>query len=126
MRDSIPDVDILRRTLDARAGGELLNRLLYWLVTCVANRDIHLVIRKLCAALVAVFKQTEGSWTRCVKHVVICFLSNSVVDYAAVLAHSDVALPLFSLSQQTVLAGLRFGLTLFEEISQLNLESAQK
>lgn len=122
-----PDIDIyLRGTLEPQAGNELLNRLLHWFVTCVANKEISIVVRKLCVALVAIFKQSEGSWTRCIKHIIVCCLSNSVVDYAAVSSYDDVACTPNSMSEQQIVATLDFGLALLEEISQLNLDSAQK
>jgi hypothetical protein len=115
-----------RNTLDSQAAAELLNRLLHWLVQCVSRRDTPIVVRKVCSALVAIFRQTEGSWTRCLDHVIACFIANSVVDHAQVLAQDVASYKFSDLSPQQVAASLWFASALIEDVNQLNPDSVQE
>lgn len=93
---------------------DLLNRLLFWFIQCVNGKDIPIVIRKLCTALVAVFKQTNGEWALCVRHIILCLTNNSLVDYTEAASRTNVRGIVASLSEVQATACLWLGSALVE------------
>ena len=106
-------------SLTSSESRDLLHRLLFWFVRCVNGKDVSLVIRKLCSALVAVFKQTAGEWTLCVKHAVACLVNDRVVDY-------DSMAQINRLSESQATACLWLGSALVEELPKLEATGIER
>lgn len=105
-------------------GKDLLHRLLFWFVRCVNGKDISLVVRKLCSALVALFKQTAGEWALCMKHAIACLVNDLVVDYDSIVAspHSKI----YELVESQTIACLWLGSALVEELSKLEAAGIER
>ena len=116
-----------RHSLDEQSSRELLHTLLSRLLEAVQSGDTSIVIRKLCSSLVAVFVQTGGHWTGCVRHILCCLLLKSVVSQDSVnYSNTDWSnfISGFMSSSQVVTA-LWFATALVEEVGTLSSESSQ-
>ena len=112
-------------TLSPEDAGALRQGLLGWLVRLVQARDGPVVIRKVCAALVAHFLKSGTSWDRCLRHLLCCFAAGRVVgEEEARQFHptNDIFRKLNILELKT---SLWFMITLLEEVGKTSSKASQ-
>ena len=91
----------------------------------MVGSDLPIVIRKLCVALVAVFKQAGGEWNLCIPSVVQSFVAGSPVllpEYH----QKEFASYITCLSEQQTISSLWFAVALIEEVSKVDSTSAKR
>ncbi|MCJ1404831.1 hypothetical protein MMC11_008057 [Xylographa trunciseda] len=104
---------------------KLLETLLSWLIRLVSLNERPLVVRKLGSALVAQFFQPAAQWTRCVRHVICCFYTSSVMLEKDVDSLPPSSSMVQNLNASQVIATLWFATTLVEEAGKLGAETSQ-
>ncbi|MCJ1394195.1 hypothetical protein MMC18_007073 [Xylographa bjoerkii] len=104
---------------------KLLETLLSWLIRLVAAKERPLVVRKLGSALVAHFLQPAAHWTRCVRHVICCFYTTSVLLETEIDKLPPTTNLIQNLNAFQIMATLWFATTLVEEAGKLGSETIQ-
>ena len=112
-----------RDRLSAAQAEEMLQRLLAWLVRCVEAKAGNLVVRKLCAALAAIFVKTRAQWDACVGHVVLCLQAHGPVAKPNVTA--DLAPAISGLEQHQYVAAVWFATIVTEEVASMSSDDAK-
>ena len=83
------------------------------------------MIRKLCSSLVAIFVQSDGHWSHCVRHVLHSFHVNRPLGTTAIENEvgpsADVFIEMISAPQ--LIAAQWFATALLEDVEKMNTES---
>lgn len=116
---------LIRDSLSPDESSSLLDRLLLWLVRLVNSMEKPLVIRKICASLVAYFLRPGVTWEHCVRHLICCFSVGEVVPLQAVSQHPSTAELVINLSQLQLTTALWFSTNLVEEVGKTNIASIE-
>ncbi|KAL8972694.1 MAG: hypothetical protein Q9183_000412, partial [Haloplaca sp. 2 TL-2023] len=86
-----------------------------------------LVVRKLCAALIAYFLRQSVSWSRCVLHVLCCLSQKSAItyDHSLLDPQNQAAMVVPTMGRDQLLTATWFATILVEEVSKTNPYSAK-
>ncbi|KAF2142854.1 uncharacterized protein K452DRAFT_357923 [Aplosporella prunicola CBS 121167] len=106
------------QSLDEDAAGELLLRLINWLVRLVNQGEKDLVTRKLSATLVQYFLCGKSTWTNCIRHLLCSFANGEAVSVADLGQYPDTPQVISSLNATHILPVLWIGETLIQEIKK--------
>jgi hypothetical protein len=115
----------IRDALSPEEASALLDRLLLWLVRSVNSMEKALVVRKICASLVAYFLRPHVSWKHCVRHLICCFSVGDVVPPQNLSQHPSTAGLVMNLVPMQLTTALWFSTSLIEEVGKTNPASIQ-
>jgi hypothetical protein len=115
----------IRDALSPEEASVLLDRLLLWLVRSVSSMEKPLVVRKICASLVAYFLRPNVSWRHCVRHLICCFGVGDVVPRQNLSRHPSTAELVTNLDPIQLTTALWFSTSLIEEVGKTNSASIQ-
>lgn len=123
----------LRKSLSDEDSQALLQTLTGWLIRCLQGSEGALVVRKLCSTLVAYFLQFSITWTRCVKHLMLCLCSNEALPYSALDDAQETAALVENISRSQAsgsvpkpVALFWFAATLVEEVGKTDSNSMKQ
>lgn len=100
-------------------------RLLAWLVRLVSQNEAPLVIRKLCAALVAYFIRPSPGWEHCLRHLICSLYIAQAVSTESLSSYPPTEDVYPALSQAQAVTTLWFGSMLVEEVTKSDNNSMQ-
>jgi hypothetical protein len=116
---------LIRDSLSPEEASSLLDRLLLWLVRLTNSMEKPLVLRKICASLVAYFLRPRIIWEHCVRHLICCFSVGDVVPSQTVSQHPSTAELVIKLSELQLTTALWFSSNLVEEVGKTNISSLE-
>lgn len=117
--------ELFRDSLRPEDAESLLMRLLSWLVRLVSQNEAALVLRKLCAALVAYFIRPSSTWEFCLRHLICSFYSTQAVSTESLNGYPPTADIYPALNQAEAIITLWFGSMLVEEVARTDNDSMQ-
>lgn len=100
-------------------------RLLSWLVRLVSQNEAPLVLRKLCAALVAYFIRPSSTWENCLRHLVCSLYRAQAVSTESLKSYPPTVNVYSALNQAQAITTLWFGSMLVEEVAKTDNDSMQ-